>query len=601
MANNDKRKSQKTRTSDGESTSRANPKNASQQDAVDLLELGPEDGQELLEFEGSSHQKATIKVIGVGGGGGNALNTMIEQGLSGVEFVAANTDAQALSHNKAVTKVQLGAEITRGLGCGANPDRGRASALEARDRLRELLEGSDMVFVTAGMGGGTGTGAAPIVAEVAREIGALTVGVVTKPFPFEGRVRMKHASHGIEELHSVVDTLITIPNQRLLALAGKGTAVRDAFSIADQVLLNAVRGISDLITIHGLINLDFADVRTVMNEAGVALMGTGTGTGDTRAVDAAAAAISSPLLEDLSIEGARGVLINITGGSEMTLFEVNEASSLVHEAAHEDANIIVGAVIDEALEEDELRVTVIATGLDSVDARRTPPEPRPAPDRDSERRRRPQRPEYAAEYDDAQHFDDGGGEREHVYAGAGHAGAGHAGAGRVEASGRARAAGRDDDDGGRAYTERDEPGAPVAGRRQAAHRDAEREGARRGREPDWPAEEPAALDAAARGGEEQAANVRPIRETSPPIGASPALSDPYPQSLRPEHPDDLPEMTQQVAAGGGQTAEEMAASGVGFESPFEDELDTPAFLRKRSGTSDDDRDVPAFMRRGGSD
>ena len=297
-------------------------------DGVDLLELGPEDGQELLEFDRSAHQKATIKVIGVGGGGGNALNTMIMSGLSGVEFIAANTDAQALAHSKASIKVQLGAEITRGLGCGANPDRGRASALEAHDRLRELLEGSDMVFVTAGMGGGTGTGAAPIVAEVAREIGALTVGVVTKPFPFEGRIRMKHAGHGIEELHSVVDTLITIPNQRLLALAGKTTAVKDAYSIADQVLLNAVRGISDLITIHGLINLEFADVRTVMNEAGVALMGTGVGRGNTRAIDAATAAISSPLLEDLSIEGARGVLINITGGSDMTLYEVSEEASL---------------------------------------------------------------------------------------------------------------------------------------------------------------------------------------------------------------------------------------------------------------------------------
>ncbi len=348
-------------------------------DGVDLLELGPDDGQELLEFESSSHQEAVIKVIGVGGGGGNALNTMIQSGLGGVEFIAANTDAQALSHNKAATKVQLGAEITRGLGCGANPDRGRASALEARDRLRELLEGSDMVFVTAGMGGGTGTGAAPIVAEVAREVGALTVGVVTKPFPFEGRVRMKHAGSGLEELHSVVDTLITIPNQRLLALAGKSTAMKDAFALADQVLLNAVRGISDLITIHGLINLDFADVRTVMNEAGTALMGTGVGKGDTRAVDAAAAAISSPLLEDLSIEGARGVLINITGGSEMTLFEVNEASSLVHEAAHEDANIIVGAVIDDSLGDDELRVTVIATGLDRDDLRRMPPQPRRRP------------------------------------------------------------------------------------------------------------------------------------------------------------------------------------------------------------------------------
>jgi len=446
-----------------------------EKDGVDLLELGPEDGQELLEFEGSSHQEAVIKVIGVGGGGGNALNTMIESGLGGVEFIAANTDAQALTHNKAATKVQLGAEITRGLGCGANPDRGRASALEARDRLRELLEGSDMVFVTAGMGGGTGTGAAPIVAEVAREVGALTVGVVTKPFPFEGRVRMKHAGHGLEELHGVVDTLITIPNQRLLALAGKGTAMKDAFSIADQVLLNAVRGISDLITIHGLINLDFADVRTVMNEAGVALMGTGIGQGDTRAVDAAAAAISSPLLEDLSIEGARGVLINITGGSEMTLFEVNEASSLVHEAAHEDANIIVGAVIDDTLGDDELRVTVIATGLESEEARRTPPAPPTPPE---PRRRVP---------DPAEEI-----ERERAMV--------------------------------------------------------------------------------------DAPNVTPIRET-----------EPIPAQASAEQ--------QQVAAAGGQSAEEMALAG--FESPFEDELDTPAFLRKRT-TGGDDSDSPPFMRRGGN-
>jgi len=445
---------------------------------VDLLELGPDDGQELLEFEGSSHQEAVIKVIGVGGGGGNALNTMIESGLGGVEFIAANTDAQALSHNRAATKVQLGAEITRGLGCGANPDRGRASALEARDRLRELLEGSDMVFVTAGMGGGTGTGAAPIVAEVAREVGALTVGVVTKPFPFEGRVRMKHAGHGLEELHSVVDTLITIPNQRLLSLAGKGTAMKDAFSIADQVLLNAVRGISDLITIHGLINLDFADVRTVMNEAGTALMGTGIGQGDTRAIDAAAAAISSPLLEDLSIEGARGVLINITGGSEMTLFEVNEASSLVHEAAHEDANIIVGAVIDDSLGEDELRVTVIATGLDSEDARRTPPAP-PEP-----RRRVPDPVEEI--------------ERERAMV--------------------------------------------------------------------------------------DAPNVTPLREP-----------EPIPVQARAEAPVE-PEQQQRVA-NGGQNAEEMAHTG--FESPFEDELDTPAFLRKRT-TGSDDSDAPPFMRRGGN-
>ena len=340
------------------------------EEPVDLLEMGPEDGQDLLEFEGSSHQKATIKVIGVGGGGGNALNTMIDCGLAGVEFIAANTDAQALRFNRSPVKIQLGAEVTRGLGCGANPDRGRASALEARDRLREQLEGSDMVFVTAGMGGGTGTGAAPIVAEVAREIGALTVGVVTKPFLFEGKVRTKHSERGIDELHEVVDTLITIPNQRLLALAGKGTGMKDAFKLADDVLLNAVRGISDLITVHGLINLDFADVRTVMNESGVALMGSGVASGDTGAVDAATAAISSPLLEDLSIDGARGVLINVTGGNDMTLFEVNEASVLIQEAAHEDANIIFGAVIDEDMPEGEMRVTVIATGLDDDRRRR---------------------------------------------------------------------------------------------------------------------------------------------------------------------------------------------------------------------------------------
>ena len=342
-------------------------------ESVDLLEIGPDDGQEFLEFEDSANQSATIKVIGVGGGGGNALNTMIRSGLRGVDFIAANTDAQALRHNLAPIKIQLGAEVTRGLGCGANPDRGRASGLEARERLREVLEGADMIFVTAGMGGGTGTGAAPIVAEVAREIGALTVGVVTKPFMFEGKVRTKHADRGIDELHQVVDTLITIPNQRLLALAGKNTGIKDAFTLADDVLRNAVRGISDLITIHGLINLDFADVRTVMNEAGVAMMGTGIGRGDNRAVDAAQAAISSPLLEDLSIEGARGVLINITGSENMSLFEVNEASTLVQEAAHEDANIIFGAVIDESMDEDEVRVTVIATGLEGVESRTHPP------------------------------------------------------------------------------------------------------------------------------------------------------------------------------------------------------------------------------------
>jgi len=341
-----------------------------QRGRADLLELEAGGDEELLEFEGASRLQATIKVIGVGGGGGNAINTMIEGGLSGVEFVAANTDAQALQHNHAAIKLQLGAEATRGLGCGANPDKGRTAALEARERLRDMLIGTDMVFVTAGMGGGTGTGAAPIVAEVAREVGALTVAVVTKPFHFEGRVRQKHAERGLDELHRVVDTLITIPNHRLLALAGKTTAMRDAFRLADDVLLNAVKGISDLITVHGLINLDFADVRTIMSEMGMALMGTGVGRGETRAVEAARFAISSPLLEDLSIDGARGVLINITGGPDMTLFEVNEAATLVQEAAHEEANIIFGAVVDERIPEGEVRVTVIATGLDDGRMRR---------------------------------------------------------------------------------------------------------------------------------------------------------------------------------------------------------------------------------------
>ncbi len=329
-----------------------------------------EEGREMLEFEETSNQAAKIKVVGVGGGGGNALNNMIVSGLQGVEFIAANTDAQALQFNRAPTKLQIGSEVTRGLGCGADPDKGRSSALEVRERIRECLEGTDMVFVTAGLGGGTGTGAAPVVAEVAREVGALTVGVVTKPFLFEGRVRLKHAEKGLDELHRVVDTVITIPNQRLLALAGKNTAMRDAFRLADEVLFNAVRGISDLITIHGLINLDFADVRTIMNEMGVALMGTGTAQGEDRAVEAARSAISSPLLEDLSIDGAYGVLINITGGSDLTLYEVNEASTLIQEAAHEEANIIFGAVIDEDMPEGDMRVTVIATGLDGARMRR---------------------------------------------------------------------------------------------------------------------------------------------------------------------------------------------------------------------------------------
>ncbi|MEM7409275.1 MAG: cell division protein FtsZ [Myxococcota bacterium] len=357
-------------------TKRSSDRNSSKQQ-TELIETPAPEVQEeksLLEFEDTATNKAVIKVVGVGGGGGNALNNMVTSGLRGVDFIAANTDSQALQHNLAPIKVQLGSEVTRGLGCGADPDKGRQSALEVRERLREAFEGTDMVFVTAGLGGGTGTGAAPIVAEVAREMGALTVGVVTKPFLFEGRVRQKHAERGLDELHRVVDTVITIPNQRLLALAGKNTAMRDAFKLADDVLHNAVRGISDLITIHGLINLDFADVRTIMNEMGVALMGTGVANGEDRAEEAARMAISSPLLEDLSIDGARGVLINITGSSDLSLFEVNEASTLIQEAAHEDANIIFGAVIDDEVPEGEMRVTVIATGLDGERVGRDPRE-----------------------------------------------------------------------------------------------------------------------------------------------------------------------------------------------------------------------------------
>ncbi len=343
-------------------------RNSGAPESVDLLEVGPNDDAELLEFEEAGALRAKIKVIGVGGAGGNALDTMIRAKLGGVEFVAANTDAQALEHKLAPIKVQLGVESSRGLGCGANPERGRTAALEDRDRIRDLLIGSDMVFVAAGLGGGTGTGAAPVIAEIGREVGALTVAVVTKPFPFEGRMRSRYAEKGLDELQRVVDTLITIPNQRLLALAGKDTPIAESFMLADEVLLNAVRGISDLITVHGIVNLDFQDVRTIMNEMGRALMGTGVGVGDERAKDAAYAAISSPLLEDISIDGARGVLINITGGSDMTLYEVNEASSLVQEAAHEDANIIFGAVIDDEMG-DDVRVTVIAAGFDRWDDR----------------------------------------------------------------------------------------------------------------------------------------------------------------------------------------------------------------------------------------
>ncbi len=316
----------------------------------------------MFEFEEDLSQNAKIKVVGVGGGGTNAVNTMIRSKLDGVEFIAANTDIQALRSNTAPIKVQIGRERTKGLGAGANPEAGRDAALEDERSLAEVLAGSDMVFITAGMGGGTGTGAAPVIAKIAKEMGALTVGVVTKPFAFEGKKRSKQADLGIELLKENVDTLIVIPNEKLLHVAGKETAMVDTFKMADEILLQAVKGISDLITIPGLINLDFADVKTIMGEMGMALMGAGSGSGENRAIEAAQKAISSPLLENVSINGATGIIINITGPSSMTLFEVNEASKLIQQEAHEDANIIFGAVIDEKMKED-IRVTVIATGF----------------------------------------------------------------------------------------------------------------------------------------------------------------------------------------------------------------------------------------------
>ncbi len=307
--------------------------------------------------------KAVIKVFGIGGAGVNAVNNMLTSGLEGVEFYAANTDAQALLSSKAPGKIQIGGEVTKGLGAGADPDVGYAAAKESVEEIRKALEGADMVFLTAGMGGGTGTLGASVVAEVAREIGCLTVGVVTKPFLFEGKRRSKNADRGVEELKKSVDTLITIPNQRLLSIAGRNTSLIDTFKKADDILYQAVKGISDLIIFEGLVNVDFADVRAVMSEMGMAMMGAGSATGDNRAVEAAEKAISSPLLEDISIHGARGVLINITSSPDVTLQEVNEAAELIQAEAHEDANIIWGMVIDENLK-DEVRVTVIATGFE---------------------------------------------------------------------------------------------------------------------------------------------------------------------------------------------------------------------------------------------
>ena len=316
----------------------------------------------MIEFVENEGGGAQLRIVGVGGAGGNAINTMINGGLSGVDFIVTNTDAQALRVNLAPTKIQLGSELTKGLGAGANPEIGRNATLETEDELRQHLVGADMVFVTAGMGGGTGTGGAPIVARLAKESGALTVGVVTKPFLFEGRRRMRQADEGIHELKENVDTLICIPNQRLLAVASRSQPLIEAFHKADEVLLQAVRGISDLIMVSGLINLDFADVRTIMAEMGMAIMGAATASGENRAEEAARRAIASPLLEDISISGARGVLLNVTGGRSLTLHEVNEAATLIQEEAAEDANIIFGAVIDETLEE-ELLITVIATGF----------------------------------------------------------------------------------------------------------------------------------------------------------------------------------------------------------------------------------------------
>ena len=325
----------------------------------------------LFDEEEQESTSAKIKVVGVGGGGCNAVNSMIHCGLQGVDFVAANTDIQALNMNPAPNKIQLGTKLTRGLGAGAKPQIGRESALEAVDQIREMLAGADMVFVTAGMGGGTGTGAAPIIANIAKEMGALTVGVVTKPFQFEGAKRSHQAEEGVNEMKRACHTVIIIPNQRLLNVVEKGTPLRASFLVVDDILRQAVQGISDLITTPGLVNVDFADVRTIMSHTGRAVMGMGVSKGENRAIEAAQKAISSPLLEDSSIEGARGVLINITGGLDLSLGEIDEASSIIQKTVDPDANIIFGSVISEALT-DEIKVTVIATGFEENERREEP-------------------------------------------------------------------------------------------------------------------------------------------------------------------------------------------------------------------------------------
>jgi cell division protein FtsZ len=316
-----------------------------------------------LKLDEQGRSGARIKVVGVGGGGSNAVNRMVAAGLDGVEFIIANTDLQALRLNAAPNKLQIGAKLTKGLGAGADPNVGRQAALEDTEKLIEALDGADMVFVTTGLGGGTGTGAAPVIASLASELGALTIAVVTKPFRFEGKKRQVQAERGLDELRECVDTVITIPNERLLATIARTTSLTEAFTSADDVLRQAIQGISDLILVPGLINLDFADVKTIMSGMGLAIMGTGMSEGEGRAMAAANAAISSPLLEDASVKGARGVIINVTGGPDLSLIEVSEASAVIQEAAHEDANIIFGAVVDAKME-GKVKITVIATGFD---------------------------------------------------------------------------------------------------------------------------------------------------------------------------------------------------------------------------------------------
>lgn len=338
---------------------------------MQVLEQSIGVGSIRMDFA-SQREGAVIKVIGIGGGGGNAVNHMIDECVEGVQFIAVNTDAQALKLSRAPLKLQIGEKLTKGLGAGANPEIGRQAALEDTEKVLEVLEGADMVFLTTGLGGGTGTGAAPIIASLAAELGALTVAVVTKPFHFEGRKRMAQAEQGLRELKECVDTLITIPNERLLSVVDRAVTLINAFKMVDDILRQAVQGISDLITVPGLINLDFADVKTIMSGMGMALMGMGEASGETRATEATQRAISSPLLEETSIRGAKGVLINITGGADLTLFEVNQAVSMVQEVAHEDANILFGAVIDDSFR-NSMKVTVIATGFERAAAAEAAP------------------------------------------------------------------------------------------------------------------------------------------------------------------------------------------------------------------------------------